>query len=94
MSFLTPVPRLASNLCWSSCLSFVHSGITGTINHTQFSSVNFFFLETRVSLCSSGYPGTHSVDQAGLKLRDLLASAGIKCVGRHQLAILLLCIFL
>jgi hypothetical protein len=29
----------------------------------------------RVSLCSPGYPGTHSVDQAGLKLKNLPASA-------------------
>jgi hypothetical protein len=29
----------------------------------------------RVSLCSSGCPGTHSVDQAGLELRNLPASA-------------------
>ena len=29
----------------------------------------------RVSLCSPGLPGTHSVDQAGLELRGLLASA-------------------
>jgi hypothetical protein len=29
----------------------------------------------RVSLYSSGCPGTHSVDQAGLELRNLLASA-------------------
>jgi hypothetical protein len=28
-----------------------------------------FFLD-RVSLCSPGYPGTHSVDQAGLKLKN------------------------
>jgi hypothetical protein len=28
-----------------------------------------------VSLCSPGCPGTHSVDQAGLELRNLLASA-------------------
>jgi hypothetical protein len=28
-----------------------------------------------VSLCSPGCPGTHSVDQAGLKLRNLPASA-------------------
>jgi hypothetical protein len=40
--------------------------------------VNLFvvvvFLD-RVSLCSPGCPGTHSVDQAGLKLRNLPASA-------------------
>jgi hypothetical protein len=29
----------------------------------------------RVSLCSSGCPGTHSVDQAGLELRNPPASA-------------------
>jgi hypothetical protein len=28
----------------------------------------------RVSLCSPGYPGTHFVDQAGLKLRNLSLS--------------------
>jgi hypothetical protein len=31
--------------------------------------------QDRVSLCSSGCPGTHFVDQAGLKLRNLPASA-------------------
>jgi hypothetical protein len=44
------------------------------------SSWFLFFLggrgvQDRVSLCSSGCPGTHSVDQAGLKLRNLPASA-------------------
>jgi hypothetical protein len=38
----------------------------------------------RVSLCSPGYPGTHSVDQAGLELKKLCLplppSAGIKGV--------------
>jgi hypothetical protein len=34
-----------------------------------------FVFQDRVSLCSPGYPGTHSVDQAGLKLRNLPASA-------------------
>jgi hypothetical protein len=36
----------------------------------------FFFLvfRDRVSLCSPGCPGTHSVDQAGLKLRNPPAS--------------------
>ena len=33
------------------------------------------FVCFRLSLCSRGYPGTHSVDQAGLNLRDLPASA-------------------
>jgi hypothetical protein len=34
----------------------------------------FIFLD-RVSLCSPGCPGTHSVDQAGLELRNPPASA-------------------
>ena len=40
--------------------------------------LEFFFLlifQDRVSLCSPGCPGTHSVDQAGLKLRNPPASA-------------------
>jgi hypothetical protein len=40
---------------------------------------SFFFLfvfvfRDRVSLCSPGCPGTHSVDQAGLELRNSPAS--------------------
>jgi hypothetical protein len=35
----------------------------------------FWLFRDRVSLCSSGCPGTHSVDQAGLKLRNPPASA-------------------
>jgi hypothetical protein len=37
--------------------------------------VLFLFFRDRVSLCSPGCPGTHSVDQAGLELRNLPASA-------------------
>jgi hypothetical protein len=33
------------------------------------------FFRDRVSLYSPGYPGTHSVDQAGLELRNPPASA-------------------
>jgi hypothetical protein len=36
---------------------------------------HFFFLRDRVSLCSLGCPETHSVDQAGLELRNPPASA-------------------
>jgi hypothetical protein len=43
--------------------------------------------QDRVSLHSPGCPGTHSVDQAGLELRDPLASAsqvaGIKGMHHH-----------
>jgi hypothetical protein len=35
----------------------------------------FFVFRNRVFLCSPGCPGTHSVDQAGLKLRNLPVSA-------------------
>jgi hypothetical protein len=35
----------------------------------------FLFLRDRVSLCRSGCPGTHSVDQAGLELRNPPVSA-------------------
>ncbi|CAH6777520.1 Gm4707 [Phodopus roborovskii] len=35
----------------------------------------FFFCQDRVSVCSPGCPGTHSVDQAGLELREPTASA-------------------
>jgi hypothetical protein len=41
--------------------------------------LNFLLLllvfQDRVSLCSPGWPGTHSIDQAGLELRNLPASA-------------------
>jgi hypothetical protein len=35
----------------------------------------FLIFRDRVSLCSPGCPGTHSVDQAGLELRNPPASA-------------------
>jgi hypothetical protein len=35
----------------------------------------FWFFRVRVALCSPDCPGTHSVDQAGLELRNPLASA-------------------
>jgi hypothetical protein len=43
------------SVCLSACLSLY---------------LGFFFFWDRVFLCNSGCPGTHSVDQAGLKLRD------------------------
>ena len=45
--------------------------------------------QDRASLCSPGCPRTHSVDQAGLELRNQPASAsaaGIKGVGHHHWA--------
>jgi hypothetical protein len=41
----------------------------------NFCFVLFFVFRDRVSLCSPGCPGTHSVDQAGFKLRNLPVSA-------------------
>jgi hypothetical protein len=41
----------------------------------QWWSTSFFVFQDRVSLCIPGCPGTHSVDQAGLELRNLPASA-------------------
>jgi hypothetical protein len=38
----------------------------------------FFLFRDRVSLCSPGCPGTHSVDQAVPELRNLPASASQK----------------
>jgi hypothetical protein len=35
----------------------------------------FLVFRDRVSLCNTGYPGTNSVDQAGLELRNPPASA-------------------
>jgi hypothetical protein len=40
-----------------------------------FCLVCFLLFRDRVSLCSPSCPGTHSLDQAGLKLRNLPASA-------------------
>jgi hypothetical protein len=37
--------------------------------------LHFFFFWNRVSLCSPGCPGAQSVDQSGLELRNLPASA-------------------
>jgi hypothetical protein len=63
--------------------TFQHRRKYGKLNGNQASKgkhfIGFFFFfsffRDRVSLCSLGCPGTHSVDQAGLELRDLPASA-------------------
>jgi len=55
------------------------------------------FFRARVSLCSPGCPGTHSVDQAGFKLKKFaclcLPSAGIKVVRHHAQCFLFLFFF-
>jgi hypothetical protein len=42
---------------------------------TVFKSIYIYVIQDRVSLYSPGCPGTHFVDQAGLKLRNPPASA-------------------
>jgi hypothetical protein len=40
-------------------------------------TIFFLVVRDRVSLCSPSCPGTHFVDQAGLELRNLPASASL-----------------
>jgi hypothetical protein len=51
--------------------------LVGVYEFTYFSFFvfGFFVFRDRASLYSPGCPGTHSVDQAGLELRNPLASA-------------------
>jgi hypothetical protein len=57
--------------------------VTGPrVDHQPLTEVSFcfcfcfvLFFRDRVSLYSPGCPGTHFVEQAGLELRNLLASA-------------------
>ena len=37
------------------------------------------FFSDRVSLCSPGFPGTHSVDQVGLELVELILPLPPEC---------------
>jgi hypothetical protein len=53
----------------------VYAGTLHRCSPPQSLSQDFFFFGDRVSLCSPGCPGTHSVDQAGLELRNPPASA-------------------
>jgi hypothetical protein len=55
-------------ICVLACV-FMHTCILK--KETQL----FLVFQERVSLCSPGCPGTHSVDQAGFELRNLPASA-------------------
>jgi hypothetical protein len=59
------------------CVCMCTVGQPHMLSLRNFLSFSFFGgqgVQDRVSLCSPGCPGTHSVDQAGLKLRNLPAS--------------------
>jgi hypothetical protein len=56
--------------------SFLCNGNTGFCLFVYLFIYLFMLVfQDRVSLCSPGCPGTHSVDQAGLELRNPPASA-------------------
>jgi hypothetical protein len=57
-------------VCGSSWWNDVLSPLIFSAQESNF----FFFFRGRVSLCSPGCPGTHSVDQAVFELRNLPAS--------------------
>jgi hypothetical protein len=57
------------------CTPHTTSSDFSPFSSSQFCFFLFSFFPDSVSLCSPGCPGTHSVDQAGLKLRNLPASA-------------------
>jgi hypothetical protein len=67
---------LATNLT-GGAITRSYKGILGGVTCKQFFVCLFFcfVFRDRVSLCSLGCPGTHSIDQAGLELRNLAASA-------------------
>jgi hypothetical protein len=63
-------------LCQLNFVTFklLITSISMHLHYFHFIFLIWFFWD-RVSLCSFGCPGTHSVDQAGLKLRNPPASA-------------------
>jgi hypothetical protein len=74
------------NICAKRCFFGIEQTLPETRKKTYYNSFFFkslslslffflFVLRDRISLCSPGCPGTHSVDQAGLELSDLPASA-------------------
>jgi hypothetical protein len=46
----------------------------------------FFFFWDKVSLCSPGCPGTHSVDQAGFKLREIHLPLPLMCWDKRHVS--------
>jgi hypothetical protein len=71
-------PRFRGSGTSGLCKHMLSPTQTHTQVHRNFYFVLFYFvliLRDRVSLCSPGCPGTHSVDQAVLELRNPPASA-------------------
>jgi hypothetical protein len=86
MRFLNKGTRLSPTLvcahfrqfsfCWSILFDFnVIVLVFSSFIHLFVCLFVCFVFQYRVSLCSPGCPGTHFVDQAGLELRNLPASA-------------------
>jgi hypothetical protein len=82
------VDQASLELRKSTCLCLLSAGIKGMCHHCPAKTNSFVvfvvvvvlfvcLFRDRVSLCSPGCPGTHFVDQAGLKLRNLPASASL-----------------
>jgi hypothetical protein len=65
---------LAVNLLYPRVSHYL-SNLDTASNVESLGSCFVFVFQDRVSLCSLGCPGIYSVDQAGLELRDLSASA-------------------
>jgi hypothetical protein len=74
---LSVPPRDTAAFHCSSNSPILHTPLSHSYFYTTCIFFSFFFLvfRDRVSLCSSGCPGTHFVDQAGLELRNPPASA-------------------
>jgi hypothetical protein len=62
-------------LDWAEKQALIGLDFTINLIHDYFCLFVCLFIPDRVSLYSPGYPGTQSVDQAGLELRNLPASA-------------------
>jgi hypothetical protein len=69
-------PRCPSSEEWVQKMWYIYSmEYYSAIKIIEFMKFSFYFFQDRVSLYSPGCPGTHYVDQAGLELRNPLASA-------------------
>ena len=72
--------RVRKSLLWANEVVDIggNTTITTLLNYHNpklHSKLYFLVFRDRVSLCSPGRPGTQSVDQAGLELRNLTVSA-------------------